>query len=321
MRCIPLVLLFPAVLVGQEPIKVSQTDDAVLIETQALKASVRKKGYVSGVASGSLVDRKTGAKDVGFGLHIMDFLMAPGWRDDDYTREKKYHGELPKHYVEGPQICTQARELKPEIITGKDFVAVKLHYKFTKPGKGYKAGSTWEQTLVFLPDARWFLSAERITSVNDVDELFYRIDMPGHIRHTKGDTFAQVYLSYLDKPIPAESFLEDFAPDTKYLYQRGKGKVPERMIRAYQVKVDGKPGPWLAGMTLEPSATSEAWCHQRGYVCFIEELHQKKVKAGESFGAAYVVGWFDDIAEMEKVYDRYKGKTAIEVTKDGYRLR
>ena len=93
------------------------------------------------------------------------------------------------------------------------------------------------------------------------------------------------------------------------------------MIRAYQVKVDGKPGPWLAGLTLDPGETSEAWCHQRGYICFIQELHWKKVKAGESFGAAYVVGWFDDVKEMEKVYDRHKGAKAIDVTKDGYRLR
>jgi hypothetical protein len=154
-----------------------------------------------------------------------------------------------------------------------------------------------------------------------VDELFYRIDMPGHVRHRKGDTFAQVYLSYLDKPIPAEAFAQDFAPDDKHLYQRGKNRTPERMIRAYQVKVDGKPGPWLAGMTLDPSATSEAWCHQRGYICFIQELHQKKVKAGESFGVAYIVGWFDGIKEMEKVYDRHKGATRIEATKEGYRFR
>ena len=105
-----------------------------------------------------------------------------------------------------------------------------------------------------------------------------------------------VYLSYLDKPIPAAEFKDDFAPDAKFLYQRDEQEVPERMIRAYQVKEDGKPGPWLAGMTLDPAATSEAWCHQRGYVCFIQELHKRKVKAGETFGAAYVVGWFDDVA-------------------------
>jgi hypothetical protein len=159
------------------------------------------------------------------------------------------------------------------------------------------------------------------SSVNEVDDLFYRIDMPGHIRHKQGDTFAQVYLSYHDKPIPASAFFEDFAPDARFLYQRTEGKVPQRMIRAYQVKVDGKPGPWLAGMTLDPAAVSEAWCHQRGYVCFIQELHRGKVKAGESFGAAYVVGWFDDVGEMEKVYDRHKGARSLEVDKDGFRLK
>jgi hypothetical protein len=268
-----------------------------------------------------LLDKKTKARDLGFGLHIMDFLLAPGWRDDGYGREGKLHGNLPKHYVEGPQICTKAKELKPEITRGKGFVAVTLRFTFTDPGKGYKAGSTWEQTMVFQPGVRYYLSAETLTSVNAVDGLFYRIDMPGHIKHKAGDTFEQVYLSYLDKPIPASAFTNDFGPDETYLYQRKEGKIPERMIRAYQVKLDGKPGPWLAGMTLDPAATSEAWCHQRGYVCFIEELHGRSVKAGESFGAAYVVGWFDSIAEMEKVYDRMKGKTKIVVGKDGFELK
>jgi hypothetical protein len=176
---------------------------------------------------------------------------------------------------------------------------------------GFKAGSTWEQTLVFQAGVRYFLSCERITSVNDVDDLFYRIDMPGHIKHKAGDTFDSIYLSYVGKSIPAGDFKDDFGPDEKFLYQREDKKVPDRMIRAYRVKRDGKPGPWLAGMTLDPAETSEAWCHQRGYVCFIEELHRRKVKAGESFGAAYVVGWFDDIPEMEKVYDRYKGARSV----------
>jgi hypothetical protein len=300
---------------AEVPIKVEETETYILIETDALQAKINKKGYVSGVAAGTFLDKKTKARDLGFGLHIMDFLMAPGWRDDGYPRDAKLHGDLPKHYVEGPQICTKARELKPEIVTGKDFVAITLRYTFTDAGKGYKAGSTWEQNLVFLPGVRYFLSSEKIVSVNAVDDLFYRIDMPGHIKHKGGDTFEQIYLSYLDKPIPASAFKDDFAPDAKYLYQRKDGKIPERMIRAYQVKQDGKPGPWMAGMTLDPAAASEAWCHERGYVCFIEELHQRNVKAGDSFGAAYVVGWFDDIAEMEKVYDKYKSKSRIVVTK------
>jgi hypothetical protein len=301
-------------------ITVRDTDEYVEIQTDALEARIRKKGYVSGIAAGSFLDRKTGARDIGFGLHIMDFLMAPGWRDDGYTRDARVHGNLPKHYIEGPQICTQARQLKPEVIRGKDFVAVRLRFRFTQPAKGLKAGSTWEQALVFQPGLRYILSSERITSVNTVDDLFYRIDMPGHVKHKGGDSFAQVYLSYVDRPIPASAFARDFAPDAHYLYQRKPGKAPKRMIRAYQVKVKGKPGPWLGGLTLDPAEVSEAWCHQRGYVCFIQELHQKKVKAGESFGAAYAVGWFDDVASMEKVCDRYKGKRAITIQDGSFRL-
>jgi hypothetical protein len=37
------------------------------------------------------------------------------------------------------------------------------------------------------------------------------------------------------------------------------------------------------------------------------------VKAGETFGAAYIVGWFDDIPAMEQVYDQYKGKRKLTV--------
>jgi hypothetical protein len=303
------------------PLRIVQHDDYVQIETDALQAQVKKKNYVSGVAAQSFKDRKTGATDLGHGLHIMDFLLAPGWRDDGYLRDEKVHGNLPKHYVEGPQICTKAKELTPEIIAQKDFVALRQKFKFTDPGEGFKAGSTWEQTLVFVQGERYFIGSEKITSVNDVDDLFYRIDMPGHIKHKAGDNFEQVYLSYLDKPyIPSSAFKEDFAPDAKYLYQRKDDSIPKRMIRAYQVKLDGKPGPWLAGMTLDPAEVSEAWCHQRGYVSFIEELHRRKVKAGESFGAAYIVGWFDSIEEMEKVYDKYKGKKTITIKDGAYAL-
>jgi hypothetical protein len=292
-------------------LEVRTGDYFVEVETDAIIARIKTKGYVSGVAAGTFIDKKTKARDLGFGLHIMDFLLAPGWSDDGYSRDTKLHGDLPKHYVEGPQICTKAKELKPEIVSGIGFTAITLRFKFTEAGAGYTAGSTWQQTLVFQPGLRYFLSAEKIISVNSVDGLFYRIDMPGHIKHEGGDTFEQVYLSYFDKPIPASAFNDDFAPDAKYFYRRNDNKIPERMIRAYQVKQDGKPGPWIAGMTLDPAAVSESWCHQRGYICFIEELHRRNVKAGDAFGAAYVVGWFDNIAEMEKVYDKYKGKSKI----------
>src|SRR5918911_2476042 len=128
--CHVLVLLLAAV--PPSPIEVRETDEYVQIDTDALQARIRKKGYVSGIAQGSFLDKKTGARDAGFGLHIMDFLLAPGWRDDGYSRDPKVHGNLPKHYVEGPQICTQAKELRPEILRGEGFVALRLRFRFTQ---------------------------------------------------------------------------------------------------------------------------------------------------------------------------------------------
>ena len=45
-------------------------------------------------------------------------------------------------------------------------------------------------------------------------------------------------------------------------------------------------------------------------------MHRKQVKAGETFGAAYLIGWFDDVADMNKTYDKFRGKRTI-VVKDG----
>jgi hypothetical protein len=73
----------------------------------------------------------------------------------------------------------------------------------------------------------------------------------------------------------------------------------------------GNPGPWLAGMTLQPSDVYEAWCHQRGYVCLIEELGGWPTKPGDTLGAAYVVGWFSDLAEMHSTYDSHRGWSGI----------
>ena len=52
----------------------------------------------------------------------------------------------------------------------------------------------------------------------------------------------------------------------------------------------------------------------------IEEVHGKPVKSSESFSAAHIVGYFDSIEEMHKVYDRYKGHTALVVDPTGWRL-
>ena len=63
----------------QTSVTITESADELTIDTDALQAKIRKNGYVSGVAAGSLRDKMTGAKDAGFGLHIMDFLLGPGW--------------------------------------------------------------------------------------------------------------------------------------------------------------------------------------------------------------------------------------------------
>ena len=150
----------------------------------------------------------------------------------------------------------------------------------------------------------------------------FGLDMPGHIKHNKGDSFSEVYLSYFDKPVPSSEFLTDFAPDEKFNYTRGRNALPKRMIRGYHLRdrETAKPGPWLVGMTLQPDVVSEAWCHQRGYICMIEEFGSRPIKAGESFSAAFVVGYFDSLDEMHAVYDQLAGHTGLEVSETGWKL-
>src|SRR6185295_16386263 len=116
-------------------IEVTQNDEAITISTPELSAVVKKQGYVTGVAAGTFVDKKTGFKDAGYGLDIVDWIMEPG-SDVDY-RDKltksmvyefgnSYHGKSPKRSIEGPQICTQAKKIDTEVVRGDDFVAVKL---------------------------------------------------------------------------------------------------------------------------------------------------------------------------------------------------
>lgn len=313
------------------------TEDAAQIKivTPQLEAVVRKQGYVTGVAAGSFLDKASGFRDAGYGLDIVDWIMEPGsdeaYRDQlpkemVYQFGNAYHGRGAKRSIEGPQVCTQAKQLSPTAIRGTDFVAVKQSFQYRTAAPGKKAGSTWSQTIVFPAGQRYFVSSDRIDAVNDSPAMFLRLDMPGHIKHRQGDTFSEVYLSYHGR-IPAKEFLADFAPDEKFNYRRdawekaGK-KLPERIIRGYRLRdpASGKDGPWLLGMTLDPGIVSEAWCHQRGYVCLIEEFGERPIKAGESFSAAFIVGYFDTIEEAERVYDAHRGHSGLVAEAGGWKL-
>lgn len=338
--------------------RVTEDERAIKIETDKLEAVIPKKSpkqWMTGIEKGSFLDKATGFREIGDGLMVIDWLMEPGsdadwdpkvlgkdghgvgrysWHENETDPGRKLytlmsHGSSHrKRMIEGPQLCHRMKPVQPTVLRGKDFIAVTTTYQFEYAAPGRKAGSRWTQLIVFPKGERYFLLMDKIDSVNDAKEMFLRNDTPGCVRHEKGDTFSEMYLSYLSGPkgirIPSSEFFAPFPPDLKFGYRRDTHKTPEHFIRAYHLrdKKTGKDGPWLAGLTLEPSVVYEAWCSQRpgGIIVMIEEIHGKPVKAGESFSAAHVVGYFDTIEEMHKTYDRYRGHTALSATTMGWKL-
>ena len=61
---------------GAGKITIAQNESEIVISTSALEAAIRKQGYVSGVYQGTFLDKKTGFRDVGFGLDIVDWLSS-----------------------------------------------------------------------------------------------------------------------------------------------------------------------------------------------------------------------------------------------------
>jgi hypothetical protein len=337
---------------------VTEDDRAITISTDKLEAVIPKKNprrWMTGIEKGSFLDKMTGFREAGDGLMVIDWLMEAGsdeaWNDKVFAPDghgvgrytwyanetdpsrRSYalmaHGSSHrKRMVEGPQLCHRMKPVQPEVIRGKDFVGVKTTYQYEYAAPGRKAGSRWTQLIVFPRGERYFVLMDRIDSVNDSPEMFLRGDMPGCVRHERGDAFSEMYLSYLSGPrgvrIPSSEFFTPFPPDLKFGYRRDTHRTPESFIRAYHLrdKATGKDGPWLAGMTLDPSVVYEAWCSQRpgGIIVMIEEIHGKSVKAGESFSAAHIVGYFDSIEEMHKVNDLYKGHTALVADESGWHL-
>ena len=338
--------------------RVTEDDRVIRIETDRLEAAIPKKDpkhWMTGIEKGSFLDKATGFREVGDGLMVVDWLMEAGsdaawsnqviapdghgvgrytWYENDTDPARRSYALMAhgsshrKRVVEGPQLCHRMKPVQPEVVRGKDFVAVKTTYQYEYAAPGRKPGSRWTQRIVFPKGERYFVLMDKIESVNDSAEMFLRNDTPGCIRHEKGDTFSEVYLSYLSGPngvrIPSSEFFTPFPPDLKFGYRRDLNKTPERLIRAYHLrdKATGKEGPWLAGLTLEPSVVYEAWCSQRpgGIIVMIEEVYGRPIRAGQSFSAAHVVGYFDTIEEMNKVYDRYKGSTSLSADASGWRL-
>ncbi len=339
-------------------VRVAEDDRAITIETDALEAVIPKNNprqWMTGIEKGSFLDKATGFREIGDGLMVVDWLMEAGsdaewaeaviapdghgvgrytWFENEIDPDRRAYSLMAhgsshrKRMVEGPQLCHRMKPVRPEIVRGLDYLAIKTTYTFEYAAPGRKPGSRWTQLIVFPKGERYFVLMDRVDSVNDSDEMFLRNDTPGCVRHDKGDTFSEMYLSYLSGPdgirIPAREFFEPFPPDLKFGYRRDLNRTPDRFIRAYHLRdpVTGRDGPWLAGLTLDPEVVYEAWCSQRpgNIIVMIEEVHGRPVRAGESFSAAHIVGYFDTIGQMQAVYDRYKGNTALMIDETGWRL-
>lgn len=344
---------------GNEPwIKVSEDNRAIKVESNLLEAVIPKnnpKHWMTGIEKHSFVDKQTGFHEIGDGLMVVDWLMESGsdatwsqqviapdgngvgrytWYENETSAElREYawmaHGKSHrKRMVEGPQLCHRMKPVQPKITQNKDFVAIETRYQFEYAAPGRKPGSTWTQVIVFPIGKRYFLLMDKIDSINSSEEMFLRNDTPGCVRHQNGDTFSEIYLSYLSGPrgiqIPNREFLTPFPPDLKFGYRRDTHRVPDHFIRAYHLRDSktGIDGPWLAGMTLEPSVVYEAWCSQRpgGIIVMIEEVYGKPIRAGQSFSAAHLVGYFDSIDQMHATYQEYRGHTGIAIEDTGWRL-
>ena len=94
---------------------------AVLAVGLDAQAAVRKKGYVSGVARQSFLDKKTGFRDPGFGLDIVDFILEPGKQTAEpekldphlrYSFNNLVHGKRKKQFI-------GAHRLPPKVVNHK----------------------------------------------------------------------------------------------------------------------------------------------------------------------------------------------------------
>ena len=174
--------------------RVTEDDRAIKIETDMIEAVITKKTpkqWMTGIEKGSFLDKTTGFREIGDGLMVIDWLMEAGsdeawsekviapdghgvgrytWfgNETDPTRRDyslMAHGSSHrKRMVEGPQLCHRMKPVQPEVIEGKDFIAVKTTYKYEYAAPGRKPGSTWTQLIVFPKGERYFVLMERSTA-------------------------------------------------------------------------------------------------------------------------------------------------------------
>ena len=151
-------LLSASLVFAEPPDTVSDDSESIHLSTPTIEAAVRKKGYVTAIAAGSLLDRKNGFREPGFGLEIVDWIIESGsdadWRDQASRRSalqirrplSRQHAEAQRgrpadlHAGEGTRAADHPRR-------GLRGGANELALQARRARK--KAGSVWTQNRVF----------------------------------------------------------------------------------------------------------------------------------------------------------------------------
>ena len=240
--------------VQSQEIKVEETKDYIQVDTDALEARIRKTGYVSGIAQGTFLDKKTGARDPGFGLHIMDFLLGPGWKDDSYGRDEKYARQAAESLHRGAADLHAGEAARPVVVRGKDCVAVKMSFRFTQP-------DTTASSPAPCGSRRSSSSRQALRPVRRTHHLGQRRRQPDLSHRHAGPRQAQGRRHvFADLP---ELLTARFRPPSSSRTSRpmraplparqGQGAAPPHDPRLPAPAGD-KAGPWLGGLTLDPAS-------------------------------------------------------------------
>ncbi len=137
-----------------------EDDRSIMIDTQELQAVIPKnhpKHWMTGIEKGSFLDKKTGFREVGDGLMVVDWLMEAGsdaewssqviapdgngvgrytWYENETDPDRRTYALMAhgrshrKRMVEGPQLCHRMKPVQPKVTRGDDFIAVETNYTF-----------------------------------------------------------------------------------------------------------------------------------------------------------------------------------------------
>ena len=208
----------------QAEIVVREDVNQIQIETPHLQAAIRKNGYVSGVAAGSLLDKKTGFRDVGFGLDIADWIMEePFVMSDEFVsidREQSTYRPGEKATI---RVRVKDSDGKPLIDKEKKVEAV-----ISRDGKevaNVLLQSDGKSGGLFLGETPVLESGEHEMSVR-VPELYKNNELKNHVKFYVEEPAVPDELTKLNCN---ESLLREIAErsDGSYLKEEQMGLLNE----------------------------------------------------------------------------------------------